>query len=117
MLRANIAAGRHPSIKSSETLIVIGDKASELIRATLASKMKCCTIEPVACKTLGDFLQKIGTCSAKARLALVLDFAKGTMSEIKKAPLEQRVIRRSEGWTPKKKPTDIERAALRHSQL
>jgi hypothetical protein len=112
VLKANIAAGRRPRIKSSETLIVIGDKASEVMRAALANKMKCSAIEPVACKTLGDFLQKLGNSSAKSRLALVLDFAKGTMSGIKRAPLERRIIRRSEGWSPRKAPTYIEQTAL-----
>ncbi len=112
VLKANIKASRQPSVKASETLIVIGDKASEVVRGSLASKMKCCAIEPVACKTLGDFLQAIETCSAKQRLALVLKFAASTMTGIKRAAFEERVVRRSEGWNPRNKPTELERAAL-----
>jgi AAA domain len=112
VLKANIKAGLCPDIKGSETLIVIGDKASELVRGSLASKMKCAAIEPVACQTLGDFLEAIGACAEKRRLSLVLDFAAKTMTRVSKTPLQRRVIRRSEGWRPRNKPTEVELAAL-----
>jgi DNA helicase-2/ATP-dependent DNA helicase PcrA len=112
VLKANVLAGRTVKLRSSETLIVVGDKASELIRGSLASKMKCSAIEPVACQTLGSFLENIQACTAKDRLTLVLDLAAGAMSGVMRAEFERRVIRRSEGWKPKKKPTEAERAAL-----
>jgi hypothetical protein len=112
VLKANISAGRHPKVKDSETVIVIGDKASELIRGSLAAKMKCSAIEPVACQTLGAFLETIQTCTARDRLALVLDFATNVMTGVKRTPFERRVVRRFEGWNPKKKPTELELAAL-----
>jgi hypothetical protein len=112
VLRANIKAGFHPKIGDSETLIVIGDKANELVRGSLANKMKCSAIEPVACQTLGKFLAAIGVCTGKPRLNLVFDFAANTMSGISKTPLQRRVIRRFEGWRPRNKPTKLELAAL-----
>jgi hypothetical protein len=112
VLKANIRAGRYPDIKSSETLIVIGDKASELVRGSLASKLKCSAIEPVACQTLGKFLEAIEACAGKDRLSLVLDFAAKTMTGISKTPFQRRVVRRSEGWRPRNEPTEVELAAL-----
>jgi AAA domain-containing protein len=112
VLKANISAGWRPNIKDSETLIVIGDKASELVRGSLASKLKCSAIEPVACRTLGDFLGAFGACAGKSRLSLVLDFAVKTMTGISKTPFQRRVVRRSEGWRPRNKPTELELAAL-----
>ncbi|WP_315806363.1 MULTISPECIES: UvrD-helicase domain-containing protein [unclassified Bradyrhizobium] len=112
VLKANIKAGRLPNVNDSETLIVIGDKASELVRGVLASKLKCSAIEPVACQTLGDFLEAIGACRGKDRLSLTLKFAANTMTGINRTRLEKRVVRRFEGWRRGKKPTEIELAAL-----
>jgi UvrD/REP helicase N-terminal domain len=112
VLKANVQAGRSLTLRGLETLIVIGDKASELIRGALAAKMRCSAIEPVACQTLGSFLGGIQVCTAKDRLALVLNLATGAMSGVKRAELERRVIRRSEGWKPRKRATEAECAAL-----
>jgi hypothetical protein len=112
VLVANIRAGRRPRIEGSETLIVIGDKASELVRGSLASKMRCSAIEPVNCKSLGDFLEAIQVCAGKNRLSLVLKFAASSMTGAKRVPFEKRVVRRFEGWHPRNKPTELELIAL-----
>ena len=112
VLKANISAGRHLNIKGSETLIVIGDKASELVRGSLASKLRCSAIEPVACQSLRDFLDAIQVCAGKNRLSLVLKLAANTMTGVKRTALERRVVRRFEGWSPRKTPTELELAAL-----
>lgn len=112
LLKANILAGLSVKPRGSETLIVIGDKTSERIRASLASKMKCCAIEPVACQALATFLADIQTCAAAERLALVLKFAAGAMSGVGWTAFERRVIRIAGGWKPTKKLTDAESAAL-----
>jgi hypothetical protein len=41
VLVANIRAGRHPRIEGSETLIVIGDKASELVKSPTHNVLGC----------------------------------------------------------------------------
>jgi hypothetical protein len=112
MLKANISAGLSVKPRGSETLIVIGDKASERVRASLASKMRCCAIEPVACQTLVSFLAKIRACTAAERLGLVLKFAAGAMSGIGWDAFERRVIRIAGGWKPRKKLTEAEGVAL-----
>ena len=112
VLIANIRAGRHPRIGESETLIVIGDKASELVRASLASKMRCSAIEPVNCQSLGDFLEAIQVCAGTDRLSLVLKFAASSMTGVKRVPFERRVVRLFEGWHPRNKPTELELVAL-----
>jgi hypothetical protein len=112
LLKANMSAGRSVKIRGAETLIVIGDKASELIRGSLAAKLKCSTIEPVACQTLGSFLEEIEGCTARDRLAAVLNLATSAMSGLARADFERRVIRLAGGWKPRKKLTEAERAAL-----
>jgi len=105
-------AGRSVRLRGAETLIVIGNKASELIRGSLAAKLKCCAIEAIACQTLDSFLEEIEVCTAKDRLAAVLKLAAGAMSGIARTDFERRVIRLSGGWKPRKKLTEAERAAL-----
>jgi hypothetical protein len=112
LLKANVSAGRSVELGSEETLIVIGDKASELIRGTLAAKLRCSAIEPVACQTLGSFLEDIEACTGQDRLALVLNFAAGAMSGLAKAAFERRVIQIAGGWKPRNELTEAERAAL-----
>lgn len=112
LLKANISAGGSVKLRGDETLIVIGDKASELIRGSLAAKLKCSAIEPVACQTLASFLEYIEACAGRDRLALVLNFAAGAMSGLAKATFERRVIRIAAGWKPRKPLTEAERAAL-----
>lgn len=112
LLKAHISAGRSVKLRGAETLIVIGDKASELIRGSLAAKLKCSAIEPVACQTLGSFLEQIEACTARDRLAAVLNLAAGAMSGLARADFERRVIRLAGGWKPRKKLTEAERAAL-----
>lgn len=112
LLKANISAGRSVKLRGEETLIVIGDKASELIRGSLAAKLKCSAIEPVACQTLGSFLDTIEACTGRDRLTAVLDLAAGTMSGLAKAAFERRVTRIAGGWKPRKALTEAERAAL-----
>jgi superfamily I DNA/RNA helicase len=112
LLKAHMSAGRSVKLHGAETLIVIGDKASELIRGSLAAKLKCSAIEPVACHTLGSFLKQIEVCTARDRLSAVLKLAAGAMSGLAKADFERRVIRLAGGWKPRKKLTEAERAAL-----
>ncbi|MDA9453541.1 RNA helicase [Bradyrhizobium sp. CCBAU 11445] len=112
LLKANISAGRSVKLRGEETLIVIGDKASELIRASLAAKLKCSAIEPVACQTLGSFLEAIENCTGRDRLALVLNLAAGAMSGLAKTAFERRAIRIAGGWKPRNKLSEAERAAL-----
>jgi hypothetical protein len=112
LLKANLSAGRSVKLRGTETLIVIGDKASELIRGSLAAKLKCCAIEPVACQTLGSFLEEIEACTGRDRLTAVLDLAAGAMSGLARAAFERRVVRLAGGWKPRNKVTEAERAAL-----
>lgn len=112
VLKANMSAGRSVKVRGAETLIVIGDKASELIRGSLAAQLKCSAIEPVACQTLGSFLEQLQVCTAGDRLTAVLDLAAGTMSGLARVGFERRVIRISGGWKPRNKLTEAERAAL-----
>jgi DNA helicase-2/ATP-dependent DNA helicase PcrA len=112
LLKANLSAGRSVKLRGTETLIVIGDKASELIRGSLAAKLKCSAIEPVACQTLGSFLKEIEVCTARDRLTAVLDLAAGAMSGLARADFERRVVRLAGGWKPRNKLTEAERTAL-----
>ena len=107
-----MSAGRSVKLRGTETLIVIGDKASELIRGSLAAKLKCCAIEPVACQTLGSFLEEIEACTGRDRLTAVLDLAAGAMSGLARTAFERRVVRLAGGWKPRNKVTEAERAAL-----
>jgi UvrD/REP helicase N-terminal domain len=110
--RANVKAGLSPKLKDDETLIVISDKASEVIRASLASKIKCTTIEPIACRSLSEFIASLKLVNGKARLKLVLDFAENAMTGVNKTAFERRVHRLSSGWLAKKTRTEAEQAAL-----
>jgi hypothetical protein len=110
--KANVKAGLKPELRDDETLIVIGDKASEVMRASLASKIKCTSIEPVACRSLAEFIAGLNSVSGKPRLKLVLDFAENVMTGVQKTPFERRVHRLSTGWLGKKTRTDAELAAL-----
>jgi AAA domain len=112
LLRANTRAGLAPTVKASETLIVIGDKASELIRGKLASRIRCSAIEPVACQTLGKFLDALEDCTGQDRLTLVLDFAANAMSKVGKTPFQRRILKRASGARLTKKPSEAEAAAL-----
>jgi AAA domain len=112
LLKANTRAGLTPILKVNETLIVIGDKASELIRGKLASRIRCSAIEPVACQTLGKFLEALGDCTGQDRLTLVLDFAANAMSKVGKTPFQRRVLKRAGGARLTKKPSEAESAAL-----
>jgi hypothetical protein len=112
VLKANMSAGRSVKLRGAETLIVIGDKASEIIRGSLAAQLKCSAIEPVACQTLGSFLEQLQVCTARDRLTAVLDLAAGAMSGLARVGFERRVIRIAGGWKPRNKLTEAERAAL-----
>jgi superfamily I DNA/RNA helicase len=110
--KADVKAGLSPKLKDNETLIVIGDKASELMRASLASKIRCTTIEPVACRSLTEFVAKLRSVSGKLRLKVVLEFAASVMTGVNKTAFERRAHKLSGGWLAKKPRTDAESAAL-----
>lgn len=110
--KANVKAGLSPKLKDDETLIVIGDKASETMRASLASKIKCGSIEPIGCRTLTEFVADLKSVRGKSRLRLVLDFAENVMTGVNKTPFERRIHKASTGWRAKKPFTDTELAAL-----
>jgi hypothetical protein len=110
--KANVKAGLNPKLRDDETLIVIGDKASEVMRASLASKIKCTSIEPVACRSLAEFIANLRSVSGKPRLKLVLDFAENVMTGVNKTPFEKRVHKLSVGWLARKTRTEAELAAL-----
>ena len=112
LLKANILAGLSVKPRGLETLIVIGDKARKRIRASLASKMRCCAIEPMSCQALASFLADIQTCTAAERLEVVLKFAAGAMSGVGWVAFERRVIRIAGGWKPRNKFTATESVAL-----
>lgn len=109
---ANAYAGLKPKLKKDESLIVIGDKASEVVRAALASKVKCSSIEPVGCKRLAKLVQQLKTEIGKARLESVLDFAVDCMTGVGKKPFIDRVDRLSTGWRGTKPLSTAEVAAL-----
>jgi len=110
--KANVKAALRPELIGDETLIVIGDKTSEM-RASLASKTKCTSIEPVVvCKSLAKFIAGLSSASGNSRLRLVLDFAQNIMTGVKKTPFERRVHKLSAGWLAGKARTDAEQAAL-----
>ncbi|WP_315719637.1 MULTISPECIES: UvrD-helicase domain-containing protein [unclassified Bradyrhizobium] len=112
LVKANIIAGKTVRLAGSETLIVIGDKASERIRGSLAEKLKCSAIEPVTCKALSNFIDRVQVCTGKDQLAVVLDLADSAMSGLRRVEFERRVIRLAAGWKPRKALTEAERAAL-----
>ncbi|MCP2131175.1 MULTISPECIES: UvrD-helicase domain-containing protein [Bradyrhizobium] len=110
--KANVYAGLKPKLGKDETLIVISDKASEIVRAALASKIKCSSIEPVGCKRLAEFILQLKTETGKARLESIMQFAVDCMTGVGKKPFMDRVDRLSTGWRGAKPLSVAEAAAL-----
>lgn len=89
---------------AGERCIIIGDSQNESGRAALARNVKAATIEPVACKTLAKFVDKLNNTTGKARLNLILDLIKGVMLDADVASLKKVAISVIEG--KRRKPID-----------
>jgi len=63
-----------------DNCIVIGNSRNENGRATLAKRVKATAIEPIACKSLTDFVAGLETAQGTARLDLVLTHLKEVMT-------------------------------------
>lgn len=77
--------------------IVIGNSQIEGARALLARNVKATTIEPVTCKTLKTFVDKLEGREGSARLEHILDFLKEIMTEAGAASLKKVVKAFCEG--------------------
>ena len=77
--KAQSKACRHPKAKSPETVIIIGDKASEKLRASLASRVYATAIEPLECRRLKDLSVDLKELVGVSRLKAVLQFAADVM--------------------------------------
>lgn len=74
--------------RKGEKCIVIGNSQNEAGRAKLASKVKASTVEPVSCKRLTKFVEKLERTQGLERLDFVLDLIKDVMLNADAASLK-----------------------------
>ncbi|MCX5891253.1 MAG: UvrD-helicase domain-containing protein [Deltaproteobacteria bacterium] len=96
-----------------EKCIIIGDSQNELGRALLARNVTASAVEPVDCKRLTVFVEKLGKVQGQDRLNLVLDLVKGIMTAADVAKLKKAVKAVCKGT---RRPNSIEAACVEISQ-
>lgn len=80
-----------------EKCIVIGNSQHEAGRAKLASKVRASTVEPVSCKRLIEFVEKLEKKQGHERLDIVLELVKDVMLKADAASLKKVVKAVAEG--------------------
>jgi len=95
--------------RDKESCIVIGDSQNEPGRALMARNIKATAIEPVSCRRLREFVDKLDKRRGSARLGLVLELLKDLMTQTDAAALKKVVATVLSGT--RRRPLDAMQAA------